>query len=775
MKLTINGIALHELGDVSILSQSSVFSNEEMSQKETRTLTIAIDFWEQSYHENYDLVTAARVALAKSHVPLVWQGDDEIVNEEEVAGPIYLNTLVDVVSHDLPENPNAWGTYQQQIRIVVRHEANRSTSDALKGTFKKTGALGAAIDLGNVISWKSSYRSQRNSEMRNDRSRAGGQVTAQGELLVPNTGDTLANRRVWLAAAKATLDTHVNGKDGTLTFGPSGQFFNQVVKVDAWDCDINQATTAIKWSLTVSYTIFPLEAGFAAADFRCAKNTDQESGDETLTIAGRVVAATEAIARTKMAAVISAALLSYSADGFSAANLVTSQVEPSKIDNDDTGGSAVFNELSFTNTYRKRAANVLSYGLSISDQEDTPSGLIQRTYSGRVTATGATQDAAYASAVAKARELGDGKHDFRIRGSITRTDRKTTAGVQEFVSIEFAYEYRLKAKRIYLEIRSDANTETFAENSEQVSGFVVAEDYATATAAYQSLVRSAYSSSLIRSERTSKNTSKIAKGSYNASNVFEATAGQYATMESGVEFSFNVLTQKGSNAWGIKYAVRVDYDDIALIKNTSVSGVFVGSAAEMVAAESGANGNALDTFLNALSYGTRVGRSRGSEHEKTTSLDYRTSVAFQNTYLDRISSAEQILECRVSEQIDYSGPRWVTQNLPDAPAVMQNCGVTAGARVITGEVKASTETAALAWIQDQNPENEDSIFHLLPTGAGGGDTPDDRYFHAPKIERDFHFIPRTDGIARGDDANAPCVRMTFTFAEVLPNFPYNPA
>ena len=454
-------VRLHDLGEVYLVSQSSQFTPDDLPQIEARTVHVRIEFWQRKFRDNYNLVQQVRAALKKPHGTLKVQ-DENMVDEDGAflaEGDVFLEQTVVLVSSDLPENPNSWGTYQQSINLVFRYEVNDLASDEthLRATFQKTGG-GASITLGHVTGWRESFRVQRYSPLRDHRERTSGTVAIKG-FFACDPLQSPAVRRAHLQAKLAELKSQVDGQSGALRYGPSSsRFFDQVVRVDAFDARIDQAVTDLHWSMQVSFTVFPNEAGYAAADFKVSVSDDKESGDVVLTLSGKVGAATEQLATAKLALLKTAAL---SANGFSAARLLRSELDQHNLSVDD--GDA-FVELDFSETYRKRSASVLSYTLAITDSDDTKTGLIHRTYAGHVTAGGATDLAAYQAALAKAQELGDNKHPFRMTGRVTRHDRKVDQGDHEFVRLDFSYDYQIKGSRIYLEVTSEVVSDTFGED-----------------------------------------------------------------------------------------------------------------------------------------------------------------------------------------------------------------------------------------------------------------------------------------------------------------------
>jgi hypothetical protein len=150
--------------------------------------------------------------------------------------------------------------------------------DHLQMEFQKTREP-AAVVLGHVHGMTTDFKSTRYMEMKSIRERSSGIVNAHGEFKA-HPLDTHGARRTALGLAKEEMDLHVNGPTGHLTYGPGGdRFFDQTIKVDAFQCTIDQANWCVTWSLSGSYTIFPDEDGYAAADVEVAVGQDEETGD----------------------------------------------------------------------------------------------------------------------------------------------------------------------------------------------------------------------------------------------------------------------------------------------------------------------------------------------------------------------------------------------------------------------------------------------------------------------------------------------------------------
>ena len=776
-------LSLHGLGEVTLVSQQSAFSPEELAQVETRTLTLRVDVWEKSWKVNYDLVESIRemiVENAHGVVNLKLTEDDHTFFETDggevaVAGGEILNRLVTVISNSLPEDPNAWGTYHQAIELVFKYEVTdikSSTSEHLVLKFTKSDG-GTQRTLGNVLTWKQDYRATRYSELRDERSRAPGSVQATGEFLADTT-ESISDRRLALLAALQSFQLEIDSKSGLLEYSKSGlAFFSKTVRIEAFEAEINQAVTKIKWSLSAGYTQFPNEAGYAGADFTVATSNDIESGDKVLSFSGSVASNSLIEANAKLGQLRTATL---AANSFLLNQQIKSDITTKNISSNDTNPANIstFIEISFSETYRARMSGVESYTLNVADTEDAAAGVITRTYSGNVVASGATADAAFAAGSAKASLLGDNRYPFRVSASITRADRRVNAvqqNVQENLRVEFSFSYKLKGSRVLIDVSADTSADTFGDTVESVSGSVVAASEALARAAYLAQVRNAYNGRLIRSEKTAFSTQKIQTGSFSSSangpGIF-TSSGAFSPMHVKFDFSFSAFKPKDTGFFSLRYSYSVEKDYVALTKSVSISGTMFGTEALLTAAMNETAGNKLDAFLSVLipAGGSNTKRKRDYSSERVgdpggpTAI---TSLNFSETYELALSVSSQVIQCELSEEITYSGTRWVAGSIPDGPSVMMNCGTEPGTRTVSGSVSASTETAAMVWVQTAKAL-------AFPSGTGGGSAPANRYLQPAKLTRAFEFIPLLSGAGRG---NFKVCKVSFTFAETLPLFNYS--
>ena len=760
-------VNLDDLGLVYIQSQQSQFVPPELPQREIRALTVKIEFWEDGFARNYSALRQVRDALKVQGGTLKWLDEQQQNTDGTLTtGETFLEQEVIVESMDVPEDPNAWGTFQQSITIVFKYEVTDLVQGDtyLTAKFAPTNA-GGEVTLGNVTGWKEDFRTQRYDELKNLRSRSSGSVTASGQFVSAGTGK-LAERRAALFAMKKTMDDALNDKDGQLTYGAGGKsVFDRKVKLDSFTCEVDQATWTIHWSLSASYTIFPNEDGYAAADYKVNTTQDQETGDLTMTLAGKIAAATEAIALAKLDAVIAAVVTG----NWNAGHLIRFEQDKNILLTDD--GSA-FTELSFNRIYRRRAPNIVSYTLNIAGGDESRSGLVQRSYSGSVVATASTDSAAYSAALNKALELGANKHPIQVSAKLTRGDRQVSGGSREFVRLEFAFDYEVKSKRIWVEMQSESANEVFGEYLEQVSGSIVAETAAAARELYDTKIRTLYTAAHVRNERTGNSKMMVGTGTYGVDGFTPDKS--LAEVPAKFDFAFTVWHPKPTGTFALKYGMEVEVDFVSLRNSTTLRGRVYADPAALEAIKSASAGNRLDTFLAGFNLGKLAGTSRNYEWENDgVESDTMVGVEFRNTYLNTVTSPHLILASEVSEELVYSAKRWVFQPVPDpgAPVVPQECGLEPGRRSVSGSVTAATEAEAMRFVK----KIHGSLWNTFPSGVGGGARPGVRYEDPVRITRSWETLPLTELNVTGSPAanrmaNATFCKVSFNFAETLPVF-----
>jgi hypothetical protein len=230
-------------------------------------------------------------------------------------------------------------------------------------------------------------------------------------------------------------------------------------------------------------------------------------------------------------------------------------------------------------------------------------------------------------------------------------------------------------------------------------------------------------------------------------------------LEMGFDEEWLVFTAK-SGAISMQYARRTESDYLQLQKTTTVQGSVFGPAAVLAGIEDGSENNLLDLFL--AGHGAAVKREVGVDREWTgtvagqelaTDAEAPQKVDFTVQYVAAIDGGDSILEAQMTESVEYAGTRWVEQPLPDGPSLMQNCGVQAGRRTVSGSVTAGSREAAENWAKG----NRALLFAQRQNPPSPG-------FEQPlKLDLESMYLPRSGTAVR-------LYRLSFTFAEVLPAY-----
>lgn len=631
-------------------------------------------------------------------------------------------------------------------------------TDNQDATFKAVGAS-TPVNLPNIKVWAVDYNAKRFSELRSQRQYAGGRVECSGTI----PGDmtiTIANRRTALLALINGLIAAVNKADGTLA---RGTLFNQVVRVENFKAEINQAITGIDWSLSAIWTNFPNETGYATTEYSVATRDSVEDGEQYLVFSGRIWAQSAIAATAQLNSVRSTVLTTYQ---FAAAQQIREESNTNKVyaNGDKTAGlstvegsdGTTFIELTWTEEYRQRLAGLLNWNLKTAQKDDLPSGLRMTTYNGVVQATGSTPDAAYAAALAQAQTLGAnkeaaiGNNAFLKSSTITQDTRQTRAdnGI-EFVRLEFSYEYqsKLATGNMYVEVSMELAQDAFGMDLQNVSGFIMATDFGSAEDVFAS-IRSLYGSQLVRNERTNETQVQ----------ALTPNMGSFDIQPMRLDFAFSVFQPKGTRV-AIKYGISVMQDIINLQLNTRLHGSIWASS--MAAAQS-----AMTTLMGISGNGSLIRQETTEDHENTNdSSDYFVKMDFDLEYTAALKGVADLIEMNLVEEVNYSGPRWVviptlaqTGVAGSGYSVVQNLSFKEGGRVVRGSVTALNLTSAQAWAKKQRG---------LLVGT---------YVQPEQWSTTRDFVPRIEAVAflpqgAPGTVNVRIYRVEFTFSEILPNYP----
>lgn len=645
------------------------------------------------------------------------------------------------------------------IELTFTQELRQWRADNQLATFKRSNAGGTLSDLGNVKTWVLNYEARRFNEQRSQRQHAGGRIEATGTW-AGDPAQALATRRTALLAKQAALLAEVNNADGTLKYGA----FTQVVRVDNFRAEINQAITGIDWSLGANYSLFPAESGYATVEFSVSQRSSVEDGEETLSFSGRILAPDEKLARAKLGTLRTTMLATY---GYGLEQQLKSESgvngvfangdRTTGLESNEASDGTTFTELTFSEEYRRRRANLVSWHLKTSTKDDAGSGLVSTSFAGSVIASGATVADAYNAALAQAQALGAGQETviggnaFLRMSTISWDKRQTTAGnVEEFVRLEFSYEYQSKSSRItYLEMNVGTVVDAFGIDTTDVSGVIVAADFTTADTLY-ALVRAPYAGSLLRNERINKGSS--GQPQTNLTGITHLQDTRY-------EFSFQVLRLKSMSRVTYRYGLTVSIDFLTLELSTRVHGsVYAFNAA-------GAS-IAVATLVGGLGVGSGASllRSETSQENEYATESGAQFVKLDFDYAYVKGMAGGLCEMRVTEEVTYSGVRWAVQTTvknddgSGGYSVPQDLSVQEGNRTVRGSVTAGDLGTAQAWARKQRA--------LLTGDADGGSFPTPE-----RMETDYEFVPRIDGVVVGTGQNVRLFRVNFVFGEILPNYP----
>ena len=648
---------------------------------------------------------------------------------------------------------------QTFLELSFNGQWRKWSANNQKATFQQSGKNSGAVDFGNVTKWNLRYAARRFTDLRSQRERAGGTIEASGTW----AGDAslpLAQRRAQLLQQQQTMLAEINNADGALKYGS----WSQIVRMEDFKADINQAVTGIDWSFTAIWTLFPNEPGYATAEFSTDYQTNWETGDAILTLEGRIFAPDDILASAELNRIRATILNNY---GFTLTQqLQTKTTANSVYANGDTTAAlasfedsdgTTFTEMTFSETYRQRMANVLSDTLQIVSRNDVTSNQAITTYSGSVTASGDV-DSAYALALQRAQTLGADKESSLGAGAFLRTSqiswdqrRVQSGSTPEFVRLSFAYEYqgKLAAGSAYVEMSSNTTFDTFGTDTQTVSGFVAAANFATAQQIYQSQVRAAYKSALFHNETVTQSQALAQADSS------EPEGPQFLKLE----FNFQVYQSKPTGRVAYRYGINVRRDFLALKLETHIKG-------SIFAFNRAAANAALSNLLASLQpTGPQVMEELNEDREYMSDLasnstsDVFLKFDFDETFQDRLTGITGVLEMSLSQQMKYSGTRWLPQPLPfDANGsggytVIQACGIQEGGQTIRGSVTAPDRATATAWAKAQR---------TLLVG---------NYTQPEEWDWEYTFVPRIQGIVEGENPNVQVYKLNFTFAEILPDNP----
>lgn len=292
MKLWLGNTALHELArHLQILGQTSAREPAEAPQRERRTVRVRLEFREDAYLHNAQLVEQVRTALRTPLTTLKWQDE---------AGPKYCERWVIVGDDDQPEGENAWGTHGQSLVFSFHYFIHTLTTNCLPATIRRQ-PNGATLDLGAILKWGETIDVERFHDQRDPRRKVMATLAISGRFQ-GNTLASLDDCRAGLFTAKDALVAElVAGTAFRLTYGVAGALkFDQVVRVQKFTADVDQVTHSLEWQLTALFTKTPGEDNYAWLEYDVVARETKSEGIVTLGLRGRVGASSETKARTAL-------------------------------------------------------------------------------------------------------------------------------------------------------------------------------------------------------------------------------------------------------------------------------------------------------------------------------------------------------------------------------------------------------------------------------------------------------------------------------------------
>jgi hypothetical protein len=764
MKVWYANTPLHDYGFLRIGNDRfEAIEKTALPLRQRRFISISIDTPDDTFEANRARI-AGLLALVRTNqlAVLRWTSPDEATT--------YRDGEVRLESHNLPDE-GAGGAFFQIVELVFSWVED-CVAPVLTTSFTPLG--GAAIALGEVHNFEHSAQTTRPVETNDLRSKVSGQVSMKGALKVAATG-TLAARRAALEPLHAAMEAAFMAKSGTLVHG---SMFNRVIRVTDYNVRIDQADDVIYWTVTGNFTRFPDEADFAVAEISFRTSEDRQAGSLLATLSGSITATSEAAAITKLTAIQASFL-----NGFAVLSVET---DPQTAQSPDGGA---FVRMGYSISARKTSSSIVGKSLRIQESESLADGMVRKTYSGSVTATATTYSAALTAAQTAATSLGGGKHQFALRGEQTYSDNQQTSDRvvtgNFIVTAEFTYEYEVRASREYVEYAATQALDSFGEQTLGVNGVVVAPTLAAAQSRYATLKAGFLTDSYVRNEQTTHRIQEVATNGATAS-TGETLSGAVMSRFVRFEFTFTAAVRRtaGQNI-AVRYSMDTDVDLVRLSKRLSVRGQ-VGArtrddaewATTQVLAALGATGANLLADLVPVRTGSGETRELWLGSRATTADDkppasatgedkhgYMTAYSFSREYDGRLTGDNALLECRVSEVLQHSGPRKTIRPRAYARDLVQECGWESGRREISAMAVCASEMVARVWVDQQK-------------GLGffnGTEAPATRHWLPPRITTSWDAVPRTGLIVRAEDANHRWIQVDGTFTEILPDWDHVPA
>lgn len=349
--LWYNGVALHELGDITVSGPQRSYDPPEAPQRIVHGLRVVVDLFPCHYASGHRDVSAIAASLKAQHGVLRWTSVQAVED--------FIHRRVTVREADLPEDPNAWGTFHRRIVMSFGWVENLTDIEAGNlgaggvATFTRTGG-GTPVNLVNITQWQEGVRNIRLNDRRATRERADGRLTVAGFIRADTGNPDLAARRASLLATKDAMLTAMDGASGTLVRGTA---FNRLVEIEEMTAEVNQAVTGIPYSFTARFQRWPEAGAYSTERFTVSEASRREDGIKAVAFRGSIQSDSYANAISRLGT-LRTAVQGTVAPGGQVVRVVSSDLDASYISSGDAPISGVpsvaagFVELSFNETWQ---------------------------------------------------------------------------------------------------------------------------------------------------------------------------------------------------------------------------------------------------------------------------------------------------------------------------------------------------------------------------------------------------------------------------------------
>lgn len=365
MKLFYNGLDLATLGELRVIGYQSRREPADAPTGERVDIRVRLDFFEQTFAENWALVEQLREAIGTQHAVLLWQDEDS---------SNYVERTVVADSEELLDASLERGGTRWLAMVIHFHFYNYDiATNALAATYQRNASGAPELSLDAVDAWTEEAQVSRWDELRSDRKRVEVTIAAAGKFRGDTSQPLITRRAALLAHKDQFLSEIAEGKEGRLKFGT----LNRIVRVTRFRVEVDQATHCLRWSLQATYTAWPNELDYSLIEVRIVQRENLADGIRMVTLSGRI-GAPDAAKATARLSLLRAALVP------SGYRLQQEEItEPRVITESDTsttqrGDGTMVTELSFNLEYRDVAGIQCTYAPNDVTEQAVDLGTVDR-------------------------------------------------------------------------------------------------------------------------------------------------------------------------------------------------------------------------------------------------------------------------------------------------------------------------------------------------------------------------------------------------------------